>query len=68
MKTYGIVGFTPGKRAFGVSIGLELGWTPEPVWTIRRTENFLPCRDSNSDPSVVQPVASRYAGGVTDIL
>jgi hypothetical protein len=23
---------------------------------------FLPYRDSNSDPSVVQPVASRYTG------
>jgi hypothetical protein len=30
-------------------------WTSEPVWTIWR-----PHRDSNSDPSVVQPVASRY--------
>jgi hypothetical protein len=26
----------------------------------RRGENSLPYRDSNSDPSVVQPVASRY--------
>jgi hypothetical protein len=35
-------------------------WTSEPVWTIWRRENSWPDRDSNSDPSVVQPVASRY--------
>jgi hypothetical protein len=28
-------------------------------WTWRR-ENSCPCRDSSSDPSVVQPVGSRY--------
>jgi hypothetical protein len=37
-----------------------VGWTPEPVWTTRRRENSWPYRDSNSDPPVVQPVASRY--------
>jgi hypothetical protein len=31
-----------------------------PVWTIWRRENSWPYRDSNSDPSVVQPVASCY--------
>jgi hypothetical protein len=39
---------------------MEVGWTAEPVWTIWRGENSLPYRDSNSDPSVVQPVASHY--------
>jgi hypothetical protein len=34
--------------------------TSEPVWTIWRRENSRPYRGSNSDPSVVQPVASRY--------
>jgi hypothetical protein len=34
--------------------------TPEPVWTTWRRENSWPYRYSNSDPSVVQPVASRY--------
>jgi hypothetical protein len=43
-----------------VSIGQEVGWTPEPVWMMWRCENSRPYRDSNSDPSVVQPVASRY--------
>jgi hypothetical protein len=39
--------------------GHEAGWTTEPVWTIR-SNIFLPYRDSNSDPSVFQPAASRY--------
>jgi hypothetical protein len=43
-----------------VPIGQEVGWTSEPVWTIWRKENSSPYWDSNSDPSVVQPVASRY--------
>jgi hypothetical protein len=34
--------------------------TPEPVWMTWRRENDSPYRDSNSDPSVIQPVASRY--------
>jgi hypothetical protein len=35
------------------------GWVnPSPVWTSCRSVNFLPHRDSNPDPSVVQPVAS----------
>jgi hypothetical protein len=37
-------------------------WT---VWTIGRSENSLPYRDSNSDPLVVQPVASRYTDCTT---
>jgi hypothetical protein len=54
-----VVSFTPlphypRERAPGTQ------WTPEPVWTIWRSENFLPYRDSNSRPPVVQPVASRY--------
>jgi hypothetical protein len=55
----GLRRFTPGERAPGTRwIG---GWvTPQPVWTTWRTENSLLCRDSNSDRSVFQPVASRY--------
>jgi hypothetical protein len=45
-----------------VPIAQEVGWTPEPVWTIWRRENSWRHRDSNSDPSVVQSVASRYPG------
>jgi hypothetical protein len=40
--------------------GYEAGWAPEAVWTTWRRENSWPYRDANSDPSVVQPVASRY--------
>jgi hypothetical protein len=51
--------FTPWERA-PVPIGQEARWAPEPVWTPWRGENFCPHRDSNSDPWIVQPVASRY--------
>jgi hypothetical protein len=43
---------TPGKE-LPVPIG--------PVWMTRRRENSRLYPDSNSDHSVVQPVASRYA-------
>jgi hypothetical protein len=37
------------------------GWVgPRSCSMTRRSEHFLPCRDSNSDHSIVQPVASRY--------
>jgi hypothetical protein len=38
----------------------RLGGPPEPVWTTWRREHSWPDRDSNSDSSVVHPVASRY--------
>jgi hypothetical protein len=51
--------FTPRESDPGTHwIG---GWvTPEPVWTTWRRENSWPHQDSNSDPSVFQPVASSY--------
>jgi hypothetical protein len=52
--------FTPGERTPPVPIGQEFGWTPESVWTMWRRENSCPYRDSNSDSSVVQPVANRF--------
>jgi hypothetical protein len=48
----------PGKEP-PVLLGQEAGWTLKPVWTCRR-ENSWPYRDSNSNPSVIQPVASCY--------
>jgi hypothetical protein len=55
--------YPPGKEP-PVTIGEEVGCTLEPVlepvWTIWRSENSYPHRDLNPDPSVVQPVASRY--------
>jgi hypothetical protein len=49
----------PGEET-PVPIEEEAGCTPDPVWTTWRRENSWPYRDLNSDPSVVQPVASRY--------
>jgi hypothetical protein len=40
--------------------GEEIVWTPDPIWTTWSRENSWLHRDSNSDPSVIQPVASRY--------
>jgi hypothetical protein len=50
----------PPEKEPQVPIGQEDGWNSEPVWTIWRSENSWPHRDSNSDSSVVQPVTSRY--------
>jgi hypothetical protein len=51
--------FTPGEKAPGTN--LIRGWVAsEPVWATWRRENSWPYRDSNSDPSVVQPITSRY--------
>jgi hypothetical protein len=43
-----------------VPIGKGAWWAPEPVWTTWGRTNSWPYQDSNSDPSVVQPVANRY--------
>jgi hypothetical protein len=43
-----------------ITCRLEAGWSPDPVWAIWGSENSWFYRDSNSDPCVVQPVASRY--------
>jgi hypothetical protein len=57
----------PGKEP-PVPIEQEVGWTSEPVWTIWIRENSWPHRDSNSDFSVVQPVASRYTDSLPFLL
>jgi hypothetical protein len=51
--------FTPGERAPGTHwIG---GWVdPRAGLDDVEKRKFLTYRDSNSDPSVVQPVSSRY--------
>jgi hypothetical protein len=51
---------SPPVKELPVPIGQDVGWIPEPVGTTWRRENSWPYRDSNSDPSLVQPVASRY--------
>jgi hypothetical protein len=51
--------FSPGERA--LDIHLIGGWVdPELVWTTWKGEKSSPYRESNSDPSAVEPVASRY--------
>jgi hypothetical protein len=57
----------PGKEP-RVPTGYEVGWTPEPGWKTWRRENSWPYRVPNSDPSVVQPVASRYTDRATSTL
>jgi hypothetical protein len=42
------------------TLKMEARWAPEPVWTTWKRENSWPYWDSDSDSSVVQPVASRY--------
>jgi hypothetical protein len=59
--------FTPEKRA-PVPIRWEAGRISEPVWMIWRSDNCWTHRDSNSDPSVVQPVAIRYTDCATAAL
>jgi hypothetical protein len=46
--------------AAALTIGYEAVFTSEPVWAMWRRENSCSYRGSNSDPSAVQPVASRY--------
>jgi hypothetical protein len=51
--------FTPGERALGTH---RIGWV-DPTASLEDVEKTLEptrTRDSNSDSSVVQPVASRY--------
>jgi hypothetical protein len=57
--------FTPGKGP-PVPIGWEAGWASEPVWTQRLEEKSLcPCRGSNLDRPIVQPVVRHYTAWAT---
>jgi hypothetical protein len=68
-----VVSFMPGRFTLGetappqppVPIGLDVGWTPEPVCTTWWSENCLPYRDSSSEPSLVQTVGSSYTDCAT---
>jgi hypothetical protein len=50
----------PGEEVL-VPITNKAWWAPEPILTTWKSEYFRPYQDSNSDPSVVQPVTNRYA-------
>jgi hypothetical protein len=51
----------PRGRTPGTHCVQEAGWAPEPVWTQRLEEKILcPCRGSNPDRPVVQPVVRHY--------
>jgi hypothetical protein len=59
--------FTPGEKAPGNHC--KGGWVgPEPVWTTWKRANYGPYPDSNSEPSVIQPVASRSTDYVIPVL
>jgi hypothetical protein len=70
MKAYGSGCIDPHFLDLGTSWRWVVNFTPrplysqgktsEPVWTIWRRGNYWLYRDSNSDTSVVQLVASRY--------
>jgi hypothetical protein len=52
----------PPVKGPPVPIVQEAGWAPEPVWTQRLEEkSFCPCRGSNPDRPVVQPVVRHYS-------
>jgi hypothetical protein len=44
------------------------GWAPEPVWTQDRRKIPCPCRRSNPDRPVVQPVVRHYTAWATRLL
>jgi hypothetical protein len=48
----------PSREQPRVPTAYVAGWTPEPAWTIWRSEHSRSFQNSNSDPSVVQPVGS----------
>jgi hypothetical protein len=61
-----VVSFTPRLLyRLWKSPPYPLSEPPEPVWTTWIRENSWSYRDSDSDPSVVQPVASRYTDYAT---
>jgi hypothetical protein len=59
MEVHGQLRF-PGTLPPGKGRPVRIGWAPEPVWKLWRKENSWPYRNSKSDLSVFQPVASCY--------
>jgi hypothetical protein len=44
-----------------VPIWQEGGWAPEPVWTCRRREKWIPCSYRGLNPGYPAPLPSNYA-------
>jgi hypothetical protein len=59
--------FISGERA-RVPTGYEAGWGSESVWTTWIGDKSYAYRDSNSEPSAVQPIASRHTDCVIRLL
>jgi hypothetical protein len=61
-----VVSFTPRllylQGKIPLPMGKKVGWVPKSVWTTWREEIFCFYIDSNSEPSTVQLIASRYTG------
>jgi hypothetical protein len=56
----------PSGKGSPVPIVQEAGWAPEPVWTQEdRGKILCPCRGSNPNRPVVQPVVRHYTAWAT---
>jgi hypothetical protein len=56
---HALAALPPGREPL-VPIGQEAGQAPEPVWTMWKGQKSYPYWDSNSNPLIVQPVASHH--------
>jgi hypothetical protein len=54
---YAAAALNPGKEP-AVLIALEMGWDPEPVWTLWNKEKSL--ASAGNQTPVIQPVAYQY--------
>jgi hypothetical protein len=63
-----VVSLTPRGKEPPVPIGKKARRAPKPVWTTWGRENSFPYRDTISDLSVVQSVASRYTDSYSYLI
>jgi hypothetical protein len=60
--------FNLHRKSSTVPIALESGRAPESVWTTRKKYNSCTYWDSNSEPSIIQLVTSRYADSAISVV